>query len=460
MALSLSSGVQRRLASVLGLGALLSASAVLAQSVQFSPSDRVLAGEPFAVVLEGLPPGDEVTVQARRMAPDFTGQIKPYQAQAVFKVNPQGQVRLAEQAPLSGSYEGVDGRGLLWAMKLQPGPLDAGRTPAQTEYTVLHQGRAVASGVLHLLRSLPEVQERAVPGFEGAKLAALPGNTRRPALILLGGSEGGSLVTRDAAVWASRGYAVLALPYYSPAGWGPQGPTPSELPSLPASFANIPLERLQAARDWLVQQPEVDGQRIGVMGTSKGAEFALLAAVRMPWIKAVAAIVPTDVVWEGWGPGVAEGRSASFAWQGQSLPFVPYQGFQQEFAGFATGQPVRIRRPHDQGRAVHAERVEAARIPVEKIAAPVFLAGAGDDQIWASGAMTEALAQTRQKAGLPTVSLVFAQAGHFLGGTGTASTQHYNDGPMKSGGTPAATARAQAQTFEALKAFWKESLVQ
>ena len=90
---------------------------------------------------------------------------------------------------------------------------------------------------------LQPVQRRKVDAFEGAVFASLPGETRRPALILLGGSEGGSAITHDAAAWASRGYAVLALPYYSPPGWGPTGPTPPELPSLrDAGVNNFELE--------------------------------------------------------------------------------------------------------------------------------------------------------------------------------------------------------------------------
>jgi dienelactone hydrolase len=44
---------------------------------------------------------------------------------------------------------------------------------------------------------------------------------------------------------------------------------------LPAEFADIPVDRLEQARAWLQQQPRVDADRIGVIGVSKGAEFAL-----------------------------------------------------------------------------------------------------------------------------------------------------------------------------------------
>ena len=158
------------------------------------------------------------------------------------------------------------------------------------------------------------------------------------------------------------------------------------------------------------------------------------------------------------GPGIAVGQRSGFAWKGQPLPFVPYQDFDKEFAGFATGADVKIRRPQDAGRAAHPERVAPARIPVETIAAPVLVAGAHDDQVWDSGSMAQNIADSRGKAGRTTVALVYRDAGHALGGTGWGPTTQYNAGPSKIGGTPAATARAQAEVFVRTFEFLAQSL--
>ena len=454
-----------RRCAVLAMTVLLAASAQ-AQRIDVQPGPDVLVGTPLQIVLSGVPPNSEVSLQATRRVVEFTGDLRAYSAQARFKADAQGRVDLATQAPLSGSYSGADVRGLFWSMlPAKDGAQDAGQGTVQntaqgtaqdaagaSPQSVLLQARAadgalLAAQTMQLRPSAPAVQQRKAEPFAGAVFAALAGVQKRPALILLGGSEGGSAITRDAPVWASRGFAVLALPYYSPPGWGANGPTPAELPTLPAAFADIPIDRLQQARDWLAQQPEVDATRIGVMGTSKGAEFALLAGARMPWIMAVVAIVPSDVVWEGWGPGVEPGKRSSFSWQGKPLAFVPYQDFDQEIAGFATGADVRFRRPQDKGRAANPGRVTAARIAVQDIAAPVLVAGADDDQVWDSGGMARAIADARASAGRSTAVLVYPQAGHYLGGTGWAATTQYNAGPMKSGGTPEATARAQADVF-------------
>lgn len=445
---------------------LLAGAAAQAQQITIKPATTVLAGEPVQIVLEGLPPRTEVTVQTLRQQREWSGRVRPYAASASFTTDADGRIDLATQPPDAGkpaSYQGADLRGLFWSMT--PRAEVAGETlpPAgQVAIRVQRGEQTLATQTLTLQHGMPEVRTRPVDGLAGAVFASLPttsgAGTRRPALILLGGSEGGSMITRDAPVWASRGYAVLAMPYYSPAGFGPNGPTAAELPTLPPAFADIPLERLEQARDWLAAQPDVDATRIGVMGTSKGAEFALSAAVRMPWIKAVVAMVPSDVVWEGWGPGVLPGQRASFAWRGQSLPFVPYKDFQQEFAGFATGEPVIIRRPQDKGRAANPERVAPARIAVENIAAAVMVVGAHDDQVWDSGSMAQAIATTRQQAGRDTVALVYREGGHALGGSGWLPTTQYNAGPMKMGGTPATAARAQAQAFEQTVAFLRRTL--
>ena len=438
-----------RRCAVLAMTVLLAASAQ-AQRIDVQPGPVVLVGEPLQIVLSGVPPNSEVSLRATRRVVEFTGDQRAYSAQARFRADAHGRVDLATQAPLSGSYSGADVRGLFWSMlPAKDGAQDAAGAPPQS---VLLQARAtdgmlLAAQTVQLRPSAPAVQQRKAEPFAGAVFATLAGAQKRPTLILLGGSEGGSAITRDAPVWASRGFAVLALPYYSPPGWGANGPTPAELPTLPAAFADVPIDRLQQARDWLAQQPEVDATRIGVMGTSKGAEFALLAGARMPWIMAVVAIVPSDVVWEGWGPGVEPGKRSSFSWQGKPLAFVPYQDFEQELAGFATGADVRFRRPQDKGRAANPGRVTAARIAVQDIAAPVLVAGADDDQVWDSGGMARAIADARAKAGRSTALLVYPQAGHYLGGTGWTATTQYNAGPMKSGGTPEATARAQADVF-------------
>lgn len=242
-----------------------------------------------------------------------------------------------------------------------------------------------------------------------------------PAIIILGGSEGGDSAARQKApLFLEQGYAVLGLPYYSPAWFGRD----AQFPELPKAFHNIPIDRLETALTWLRAQPTVAAEKIGLYGVSKGAEFALAGASRIDGFAAVVAIVPSDVIWEGWGPGTIVGQSSGFSWRGAALPFVPYLGMDGEFAKYRKpGERPRLRTPQDAGRHSHPERVAAAIINVENIDEPVFIAGGDLDNTWASGEMTQQIAERRAAAGLTTVSLIFLEAGHALSGTGEQNTQ-------------------------------------
>ena len=255
-----------------------------------------------------------------------------------------------------------------------------------------------------------------------AFFASPEGAGPHPAVILLGGSEGGDRSARDFAPrFLEEGYAVLGLPYYSPAYFGQE----QQLPGMERAFSSIPLDMLETARDWLRARADVRADAIGIYGVSKGAEFALAGASRIEGFAAVVAIVPSDVIWEGWGPGTKEGEPSSFSWRGEALPFVPYLGMQAEFAKYADPEAVvRLRTPHDAGRAANPDRVPAARIRVEEIDEPVLVAGGHEDNVWDSGAMTQNIAERRAEAGgLETVALVYPEAAHALSGMGKQRTE-------------------------------------
>jgi dienelactone hydrolase len=424
-----------------------------AQTFHIEPANPILAGEPLAIRLDGLPAGKSVILTAERTieAPNRPGVQVLYRSQAVFSA-PQGSLDLATAKPLSGSYTEADIRGLFWSMAPVVGPDVGGLKPLQVKLTAAADGRELTSTTVEFIDSLPEVKVEQVKEFPGAVFATLPGSARRPAIILLGGSEGGGRVAQRSPSWASRGFAVLGLPYYSP------GSGEREIPELPAAFADIPVDRLNAAFEWLQQRPEVDASRVALVGGSKGAEFSLIAASRFKWITSVVANVPSDVVWEGWGPGVEPGTRSSFSLDGKPLPFVPYIGFAEEFDGYRTGRDVRMRRFQDRGRAANPAAAVKARIEVEKFRGPLMVVGGHDDQVWASGMMAQNIAERRAAAGLETVALIFPEAGHALSGNGWMPTTQYNVGLNKSGGTPQANAAAQARAFPETIAFLKRTL--
>lgn len=217
------------------------------------------------------------------------------------------------------------------------------------------------------------------------------GDGRHPAILLLGGSEGGLGAAGDgqARQLAKEGLAVLALAYY-------------RLPGQPERFEEIPLETFTGALDWLKAHSAVDPQRLAIMGTSKGAEAALLVASRRPDLRAAVAAAPSQAAWQGFDWSFAPVKTSSWSEGGKPVPYLPITtvGWNGEIYGPALADA-----------AKHPE----AAIPVERIAGPVLLLCGEDDRLWPSCPMARAAKARRDDAGsgLETSLLAYRDAGHF-----------------------------------------------
>lgn len=427
-------------------------------AIRVTPANPVLDGDPISVSISGLTPEKDVVVIGERVVRSqfLGGKTVLFQSRARFSVGKSGTIELGTAIPREGSYSGADPHGLFWAMAPTELPLPADLKPGQVRIRVEQAGFPKVETLIDFIQSLPEVTVEEVTEFPGAAFSFPKGKKNLPTLIVLGGADGGARAIRgEGPKFASRGFAVLIFPYYSP----PRLPTGErEIKELPADFTDIPIDRLNLARNWLAARPEVDATRIGLYGASKGAEYALLAACRFDWIKAVVAVAPSDVTWEGWGYTVQPGTRSSFSFNGKPLAFVPYVDFTGEQTRLFAGQPVHLRRPHDRGRAAHPEAAVKARIPIEQYRGELLLIAGQDDQLWNSAMMAHNLAERRAAANLRTESLIYNDAGHYLNGTGWAPTTHYNAGLLQSGGTPAGNAAAQADAWPRLLAFLKRSL--
>ncbi len=188
-------------------------------------------------------------------------------------------------------------------------------------------------------------------------------------VIVLGGS-GGGLKEERARLLAEDGFSSLALAYFGIEG-------------LPSTINQIPLEYFEKAIYFLEQNYGI--QRVGLWGTSRGAEVSLSFASLFPErIHAIAAHVPTSVVY------CALDNQKSPAWTYQGKPIAPnaplaidpiYSG-QDEPSAFAT-TPWFLRGMEDKSA------FGASQIAVEKITCPLLLISAQDDQVWPSSKFAE-----------------------------------------------------------------------
>jgi dienelactone hydrolase len=237
-------------------------------------------------------------------------------------------------------------------------------TPVQPwTFTAEADGRVIATQTITRRATAGNV--RIVPvrarGLVGTALYP-PGAGPHPAMIVVPGSAGGIPGPGGfAGGLASRGYVVLALAYFNAEG-------------LPPVLQNIPLEYFATAVEWLKSQPSVDGTRVGLLGTSRGGELALLLGATYPEaFRVIVANVPSNVVW----PGLSNDSEVP-AWtlNGKPLPAVPgrFSAADLTIAGRERFMK-RLRNPADVARA---------EIAVERIGAPVLMFSGKDDQLWPS----------------------------------------------------------------------------
>ncbi|MGN6688209.1 MAG: acyl-CoA thioester hydrolase/BAAT C-terminal domain-containing protein [Actinomycetales bacterium] len=141
-----------------------------------------------------------------------------------------------------------------------------------------------------------------------------------------------------------------------------------------------------------------------MLGTSFGAEAALLTGSYSSDVNAVVAFAPSDVVWAGVKPDGTQ--TSHWSLDGAPLPFVPFD----ETWESEDDVPAYVGL-YEVSRRLTPERVAAATIAVEDIEEVVLVAG-GDDQVWPAAAMCEAITTRRSAHGLTTVVVSDPAAGH------------------------------------------------
>lgn len=382
--------------------------------------DAVLRDERFRVTVDGVKPGQEVTVRA-------DGHGGTWHSSVTFRADGDGRAVVSDPMKLIWSATGERPR--------------AG-APVQTwTFSAEADGRVIATQTM-VRRAVAEnvgiapVRERGLVGMAYYP----PGDGPHPAIIVLPGSEGGIPGPgADPGGLGSRGYVVLALAYFNAEG-------------RPRLLQNIPLEYFATAVEWLKSQPSVDATRIGVLGTSRGGELALLLGATYPSaFRVVVANVPSGVVWPGQSD---DAETPAWTLQGKPLAWVPDH---LDAADVALSERDRfLKRLEDTGAVARAE------IPVERIDGPVLMFSGKDDQRWPSdifaARVVERLEAHRFKH--PVEHYSYANAGHGIMRpfvpTADVRQVHIHavtKRPNMNGGTPEGQAQANEDSWQKLLSF-------
>jgi dienelactone hydrolase len=204
-------------------------------------------------------------------------------------------------------------------------------------------------------------------GFASTLFTPAEPKPKVPAIVVIGGSEGGEdRFTANAL--ATIGYPALALGYF-------------DEPGLPPCLCDIPLEYFARAVRWLRAQPVARGRPIILYGVSRGGEGALLIASHEPHLfSAVIASSPSAFINEP-TPGHSATMNVHGAWTWH-------------------------------GRALQL----GSQIPVWKIRVPLLIGAGGQDAIWNAGPWASLIMSELRAShdAAPHIELYFPKAGHAI----------------------------------------------
>jgi dienelactone hydrolase len=421
--------------------------------IELSP-ERALADEPVTVKASGFSAGEKVTLRAR--TDDGSG--VSWESSAVFKAGPEGTVQPGRDAAVSGTYTGVDPTGLFWSMHPTDKEVHFIRSTSEAQgINIEASGESgTAKAVLELIYRADGVQ---CSSFEGTGLkgtfCAKADGIPRPGVLILHGTI--PRVMEDvAALLASRGFAAAAPQYYGAEG-------------LPQEYMRIPLETFAEALNWMAARPEVDADRLAVMGVSRGGELALLLGAHFPAVKAVVSLAGSGVVFNGLPANPRDNRiDTPWTFEGNSIPYVERKdtfGFMLgAIMGGFTGKPMATLPTYENGMKDQAA-VDRATTEVEKTKGPVLLVSGGADRVWPSSRLS-AIAAGRLEAHhhpYPVKVINYDKAGHSFGvpyrptvsGRGKPGPQ----GPgLDFGGSPEENASANVEAWRAVLDFLEGNL--
>lgn len=198
----------------------------------------------------------------------------------------------------------------------------------------------------------------------------------QPLLVGLGGSEGGNAWTSD--YWKKtrdqfieNGFAFLALGYFG-------------APGTPETLNNIEIEDVYHAIKTASKNKLINGNRIAIIGGSRGADLALLIGSYYKDIDCVVSIVGSSAVF----PGHTNHFSTScWTYQNKELPFVPVN---DEAVPFLMKRDLR---GAFEAMLKDTLAVERAIIKVEQINGTVLFLSATKDEICPSTPMAEMMTE-------------------------------------------------------------------
>lgn len=231
-----------------------------------------------------------------------------------------------------------------------------------------------------------------------ANFFANDGITKKPAIILIGGGQWGDYWGQE---FAKSGYVGLSLPYYRRKG-------------LPDLMEEIPLEYFEKAIGWLSEQPEVNSDKVVLMGASRNAELSLLIAATFPQlVHGAIAYAPGAVCWSNTVlPYNSDDIKPSWVYKNEPIPFIAMDKIKG-----GNSPKIQTLEYWSNGLA-DSIQVQKSMIKVEKINGPIILFSGKNDLVWPSALMSDMIEERLKDSNFKFdfKNIQYENSGHLISG--------------------------------------------
>ncbi|AWV97489.1 palmitoyl-CoA hydrolase [Arcticibacterium luteifluviistationis] len=218
----------------------------------------------------------------------------------------------------------------------------------------------------------------------------------KTAVVLIGGGQWGDYWAQQ---FANKEMVGLSIPYFGQ----------ESLPKLPEE---IELEYFEKAINWLKEQPQVNANKILVMGASRNAELALTFASIFPeLVSGVIAYAPSSVSWSNTVlPYNSDETKSSWKYKGRDIPYIPMD----KITGNNTDKIEMIN--YWKAGLAKTDFIEQASIKVENINGPILLFSGNDDKVWPSSLMANMIEERLKTHGFnhSFQNIKYDNAGHSI----------------------------------------------
>jgi dienelactone hydrolase len=331
--------------------------------------ENALLDEPIEIVISNFTANAQVTIEAS--IKDKGNNV--WISRATFQADDKGVVNVAKQASISGSYLGIDPIGLFWSMsptiKHQTLSMLVSLNLIPFELSIFSDNKLLTQKTIYRRHIAPNVEKKEIreQGIVGTLF--YPKGKKSPGVMIIPGSSG-QLPGYVAQLLASHGYTVFETRYFGQKG-------------LPKNISLIPLEYFKNAMQWFKKQPQVDENKIALMGQSTGGELVLLLASTFPGqMNAVIALSAPSFILGAW------------TYKNKPLPFISLSDKEMlEIAreGSIDVQKGTIERPlrslcqlylYEMKIGKFKKFIKEAMIPVENIRCPLLILSGDKDTLW------------------------------------------------------------------------------